>query len=62
MLTAEAALSLLLWGLVTTYRRKHSVAGGIAGSMSVLLLHPFDVVKTRLQGDLALHACSNEMK
>ncbi|GAX80260.1 hypothetical protein CEUSTIGMA_g7698.t1 [Chlamydomonas eustigma] len=28
---------------------KHTVAGGVAGSVAVLTLHPFDVVKTRLQ-------------
>lgn len=28
---------------------QHLVAGGVAGSSAVLLLHPFDVVKTRLQ-------------
>eukprot|EP00882_Tetradesmus_deserticola_P015449 GHRQ01016462.1.p1 GENE.GHRQ01016462.1~~GHRQ01016462.1.p1 ORF type:complete len:132 (+),score=46.77 GHRQ01016462.1:749-1144(+) len=27
----------------------HLVAGGVAGCSAVLLLHPFDVVKTRLQ-------------
>eukprot|EP00798_Chlamydomonas_sp_ICE-L_P006959 gene6959-2230_t len=27
----------------------HSIAGGVAGSISVLILHPFDVLKTRLQ-------------
>jgi hypothetical protein len=28
---------------------QHMVAGGAAGSSAVLLLHPFDVIKTRLQ-------------
>jgi len=28
---------------------QHLVAGGVAGSSAVLLLHPFDVIKTRLQ-------------
>lgn len=27
----------------------HMMAGGVAGSFAVLLLHPFDVIKTRLQ-------------
>jgi len=31
-------------------RRSHAVAGSTAGSITVLLLHPFDVIKTRLQG------------
>lgn len=30
--------------------RKHSFAGGVAGSVAVVALHPFDVIKTRLQG------------
>jgi hypothetical protein len=30
--------------------RHHLVAGGSAGTAAVLILHPFDVVKTRLQG------------
>lgn len=30
--------------------RKHSFAGGAAGGVAVVLLHPFDVIKTRLQG------------
>eukprot|EP00955_Chlamydomonas_euryale_P108950 365894-Chlamydomonas_euryale.AAC.1 len=30
--------------------RKHSFAGGVAGGTAVLALHPFDVIKTRLQG------------
>jgi hypothetical protein len=37
-------------GLLLFYR-SHLVAGGVAGCSAVLLLHPFDVVKTRLQGD-----------
>lgn len=32
----------------------HMIAGGLAGSTAVLFLHPFDVIKTRLQGE-ALH-------
>jgi hypothetical protein len=28
----------------------HMMSGGVAGSFAVLLLHPFDVIKTRLQG------------
>ncbi len=32
-------------------------AGGLAGSTAVLFLHPFDVIKTRLQGE-ALHQTS----
>jgi len=30
--------------------RHHSLSGGVAGSVSVFFLHPFDVLKTRLQG------------
>lgn len=33
--------------------RKHAVAGCTAGLVSVLALHPLDVVKTRLQGKVA---------
>lgn len=33
--------------------RKHAVAGCTAGLVSVLALHPLDVVKTRLQGTRA---------
>jgi hypothetical protein len=36
--------------------RSHLVAGGVAGCSAVLLLHPFDVVKTRLQGEQAAAA------
>ena len=32
----------------------HMIAGGVAGSCAVLLLHPFDVIKTRLQGEAAV--------
>jgi hypothetical protein len=44
----------------------HSIAGGLAGSAAVLFLHPFDVIKTRLQGSqpgtrhyMASAHCSN---
>ena len=47
-----------IFDLLPTDNRKHSIAGGVAGSVAVLLLHPFDVIKTRLQGVLpAQHAC-----
>jgi hypothetical protein len=36
---------------------QHLVAGGVAGSSAVLLLHPFDVIKTRLQV-IGVHMCA----
>lgn len=38
--------------------RQHMVAGGVAGSVAVLFLHPFDVIKTRLQGVCDLGPCT----
>jgi hypothetical protein len=38
------------WAPVLLGCRKHSFAGGAAGGVAVVLLHPFDVIKTRLQG------------
>ena len=38
--------------------RKHGIAGCTAGLAAVLILHPLDVIKTRLQGDCSLHTAS----
>ncbi len=41
--------------------REHGVAGSIAAAVAVLVLHPMDVLKVRLQGSSrqsdATHAC-----
>lgn len=48
--SCSAPHSFIVFLLGCYFSRTHSVAGGVAGSAAVLFLHPFDVVKTRLQG------------